>query len=503
MNILVCFKVLPEPDRILPRDWEDFSPDQDLSYAGLDFNCFDSSALELGLKLRHQAEAQGETVRLSALTVGQELPRSFGERLYSIGYDRVLQISLAHREFCPETIADILGKVGKDCDLLIMGRESGMAESGMVPYLTAAQLDWPLVSGVEEGIYEGCLILNCRDEQGLWQVRRKLPLVMILGNSPEVLRMATLRQRMQCRGREIQILPPENRETPGAYPRFSVPDRGRQCKLLDPEAPETYEKLRALLRERSRRKEAEGEKLHLPENLVWIGEPEGVEGSISVLKTISQPLILLPDTENGRILASRLSRETGRSCCFGPEILGITEETVTVRRRCCGSNLTMTRALSLPAVLTCPEVSRYGRAVPIGTPGENRDRVLVKPRDTNGLSEAETVLVCGNGMGSRENCDRVRALASRLGASVGLTRPAALNAWGSSEEILGQSGLQIHPHCCLTLGASGAGPFLQGVQNAEIIIAVNRDPNALIFQNADYGICMDVIKFLENLSKEV
>ena len=130
------------------------------------------------------------------------------------------------------------------------------------------------------------------------------------------------------------------------------------------------------------------------------------------------------------------------------------------------------------------------------------EETLLEHSEDRGLSRASLVFACGNGMGSRENCDRARAAAERFGAAFGLTRPGALNAWGSTQEILGQSGLQISPRCCLVLGAAGAGAFLLGVQGAKTLIAVNRDEHALIFRHADYGIVMDAMEFLKKLGKE-
>ncbi|MEG1436307.1 MAG: FAD-binding protein, partial [Oscillospiraceae bacterium] len=94
-------------------------------------------------------------------------------------------------------------------------------------------------------------------------------------------------------------------------------------------------------------------------------------------------------------------------------------------------------------------------------------------------------------------CDKVRELAKKIGAGFGLTRPVALNGWGSTSEIIGQSGKIISPSICLALGTAGAGAFLVGIEGAKKIIAVNTDSNALIFKNADIGIKMDAIKFVD------
>ena len=131
---------------------------------------------------------------------------------------------------------------------------------------------------------------------------------------------------------------------------------------------------------------------------------------------------------------------------------------------------------------------------------EEPEKLLI-PAEKTGLQEAPLVFVCGNGMGSREACDRVRSLAKSLGAGFGLTRPGALNAWGGTQEIVGQSGWILSPGLTVTLGASGAGAFLLGIEKSETILAVNTDPNALIFRSADYGIRMDAGKFVEKLEE--
>lgn len=121
----------------------------------------------------------------------------------------------------------------------------------------------------------------------------------------------------------------------------------------------------------------------------------------------------------------------------------------------------------------------------------------------SGLSNPELVIVCGWGMGSRENCDKARILADRLGAGFGLTRPAALNGWGRPEEIVGQSGEKIVPRVCLVLGASGGGAFAVGIEGAGRIIAVNTDKNALIFRHADVGITQDAASLVDALLEEI
>ena len=510
MKLLVCFKVLTVPERVLQSDWDRFSLSADLGYAGMDFNCFDESALEMGLKIKQQAAVQGTEVLCTALTVSDSLPQDFAERLYSAGYDRVLQIPRKNREFCPELLAEILREEGEAYDLILMGREAGMAETGMVPYLTAEALGWPVLGHVEQAGWEQGAVFTCRDDRGLWRIRGSLPMVCIADNSPEVLRAATLRQRMKVRGKQPERKDAQTADLPVPEPCFKRPDTGRSCTMLDPESPETFRRIRKLLGESSGNGTESAGNLPVSEQLLQKLVYFPVSGdwdseAVSCLQETEKPLVILPDTHEGRLLAARLSAETGRSCCFGGELKKLWETGAILEKRAFGSNLVWVRELQLPGVITVRNPEQYGISprLPEGEkPACILEKTLLEPWRAGALSQAKIVFVCGNGMGSKAGCDRVRVLAQKFGAAVGLTRPAALNAWGSPGEILGQSGLQIHPDCCLTLGAAGAGAFLLGVQGAKTLIAVNTDPNALIFKSADYGILMDAEKFMEKLGKE-
>ena len=478
MKILVCFKVTPEPDRVLMSDFQKFSPDMDLSYAGLDFSCFDGPALELGLKLKEQLKEQGTSVSCSALTVGRALPDSFAQRLYSAGYEKVTWIPWDSPEFNPEAVAKLLAAEASDDDLILTGREAPMGETGMVPYLLAQNLHRELHADVEKITFQqGNFHILCRKSQGLYERQLKLPALLTVGNCPDVLRMATLRQQLKVRGRQAErktpaILPPEAEKH-----RFRVPDTGRHCRMLDPDAPETFEKILKLLKAAGQEQGGEKPGQSLPKHL-----QRAVE---------ERKLFLFPDTEGGRILAVKTAERKKLPCFFGGEIREIREDAVTVEKPAFGSNLLWEKVLPLPLVLTGD------------FPGEEeKHRELLKiPAMKTALAESSAVLICGNGMGSLEACRQGRAAARRLGAGFGLTRPAVMNGWGGPEEIVGQSGRILSPEVCLILGAAGAGPFLAGVRKAGTLIAVNTDPGALIFKSADYGVQMDAVRFLQRLSE--
>ncbi|MBN2034970.1 MAG: electron transfer flavoprotein subunit alpha/FixB family protein [Deltaproteobacteria bacterium] len=107
------------------------------------------------------------------------------------------------------------------------------------------------------------------------------------------------------------------------------------------------------------------------------------------------------------------------------------------------------------------------------------------------LENAPVVVVGGRGMGSGENFQMLFELARHLGGEVGATRPAVTEGWVGEERLLGQTGRSVKPRLLITFGTSGALQYTTGIQGAETIIAVNRDPNAPIFKISDLGLVGD------------
>ncbi len=112
------------------------------------------------------------------------------------------------------------------------------------------------------------------------------------------------------------------------------------------------------------------------------------------------------------------------------------------------------------------------------------------------LSEAEIVVAGGRGMKGPENWSGIEELASVLGAGTACSRPVSDEGWRPHGEHVGQTGKIIAPNLYFALGISGAIQHLGGVSGSKVIVAVNKDPDAPIFEAADYGIVGDVMKVL-------
>ena len=119
------------------------------------------------------------------------------------------------------------------------------------------------------------------------------------------------------------------------------------------------------------------------------------------------------------------------------------------------------------------------------------------------LSDAEVVIAGGRGMKSGDNWGELEELADLLGAGLACSRPVSDEGWRSHDEHVGQTGKIIAPNLYFAFGISGAIQHLGGVSSSKVIVAVNKDAEAPIFEAADYGIVGDVSKVLPQLIEAV
>ena len=122
----------------------------------------------------------------------------------------------------------------------------------------------------------------------------------------------------------------------------------------------------------------------------------------------------------------------------------------------------------------------------------------VEPADEGvDLASADMIVCVGRGIGGAENVELAEELAEALGAELAASRPVIDSGWVPKARQIGKSGATVQPKLYLGLGVSGAPEHVEGMQGAELIIAVNTDPGAAIFNVAHYGAVADLFDVVE------
>lgn len=232
-------------------------------------------------------------------------------------------------------------------------------------------------------------------------------------------------------------------------------------------------------------------------------------------------IILYGATPTGKDLASAVATDLATGLTADTTILDVNVENrlLEASRPAFGGNIMATilckkhrpqMATVRPKVMKAlpPEAGRRGELIEetLSLKEENfRTKVLEIVRETtkkSRLDEADIVVAGGKGLGDAAGFQLIHQLATVLGASVGASRDVVEAGWATHDQQVGQTGLTITPKIYFAIGISGAIQHIVGMQNSGLIIAINKDPEASIFNSCHYGIVGDAFEIVPMLIEE-
>jgi electron transfer flavoprotein alpha subunit len=237
------------------------------------------------------------------------------------------------------------------------------------------------------------------------------------------------------------------------------------------------------------------------------------------LKDAQPRLVLMGSTSAGLDLLSLVSASAGLPCVDNCTALTVKDGTVTATSLIYGGKIFA--EVKLPATTTLVAVvpgsfpAEAGRVsgqpavispplVPEHPPVRTIFRRWIEPPPGDvDITKVPVLVSVGRGIKNAESVPQAQELADLLGGAVSGSRPVIDQGWLPKTRQVGKSGMTVKPKLYLALGISGAPEHVEGMKGAELIVAINSDPQAPIFSIAHYGAVADLFDVLAPLSEEV
>lgn len=257
---------------------------------------------------------------------------------------------------------------------------------------------------------------------------------------------------------------------------------------------------------------------------IYVCEAEELEGFLvapkaavlAQLVTDKAPVaVLVPANAEGKEVAARVAIKTGGGLIT--DAVGVTADLVAEQPIFGGSVVVKSRVgTGVPVIAVRANSTAPSEAPAAGTVEQVTasfsaadkaaavtERVVEAKGGRPDLGEASIVVSGGRGVGSPENFSIIEALADSLGAAVGASRAATDAGWYPHQNQVGQTGRTVSPQLYIAAGISGAIQHRAGMQTSKTIVAINKDPEAPIFELADFGLVGDLNTVVPALTAQI
>jgi electron transfer flavoprotein alpha subunit len=246
---------------------------------------------------------------------------------------------------------------------------------------------------------------------------------------------------------------------------------------------------------------------------------EGYASAVAAAAKQADPaILLLGASAMGKDLAPRAAAKNGTGLSSDCTELDVADgKLIATRPVYSGKCYIKTETTTTPAMAavrpnTYPAAEDKGgsaEVVKVDTGiDESKIRARIKEIQETGagkveLTEASIIVSGGRGMKSSDNFKIIQEMASVLGAAVGASRAAVDSGYATQDMQVGQTGKVVNPNLYIACGISGAIQHLAGMRTSKVIVAINKDADAPIFQKADYGIVDDLFKAVPVMTEEL
>jgi electron transfer flavoprotein alpha subunit len=246
--------------------------------------------------------------------------------------------------------------------------------------------------------------------------------------------------------------------------------------------------------------------------------PEPFLAAVQEVLAAEQPrAVLVGSTSIGWDLAPLLSARlnvplvTG---CKGMQAAG--DKLVVTSSFCGGKMVAEVEVAKSPAVLMVltgsfrptgeagrAQIESRKPAAPLASDAVRFEELILPEAGDVDITQQAVLVAVGRGIQQKENLEVVEELAQALGGAVCASRPVVDQGWLPATRQVGKSGMTVKPKCFLALGISGAPEHVEGMKDSDLIIAVNTDPRAPIFEVAQYGVVADLLEIAPALTEAV